>query len=193
MKKKISAKGVREDSFSSHGSRTSDKNKKEVKKRGRVGKKANISKETSKSSDAETEKITPTNSNMNITKKKKIDMENRLVQSLKEENSFLLNKINELENKINNQINIDDKNNEDSITGFKVNEFKNENFIVEYSAYEKMIKFKLIKKKDCYDYELIECSIEDSLPDFLANGMVFEKDQLPKFFFNVMQVMLGKD
>ncbi|ELQ74531.1 hypothetical protein THOM_2556 [Trachipleistophora hominis] len=104
-------------------------------------------------------------------------IENELLQAYREENAFLKTSVSSATSRL---------------TGFTVTEPANDHFIVSYSAYDRHINFRLVKNGRNYEYELIEHRCVE-LPEFLTDELVFGEEQLPKFFFNVMQVMVGKD
>lgn len=106
-----------------------------------------------------------------------IHIENELLQAYREENAFLKTNASSATSRL---------------TGFTVNEPAKDHFIVMYSAYDRYINFRLVKNGKNYEYELIEHGCVE-LPDFLMEELVFGEEQLPKFFFNLMQVMVGKD
>lgn len=102
---------------------------------------------------------------------------NPLIRALQLENNKLLSQIQS-----------------ESITGFTT-EIGDENVsVVNYSAYGKFIRFKLIFSDDkTVDYELIDSNIKEELPSFLISEMSFSDTQMPKFIFNIMRVIIGRD
>lgn len=106
-----------------------------------------------------------------------VQIENELLSAYREENAYLRSLV---------------SSHKQNITGFTVEQPEENQFVISYSAYDRTICFRLVKNGDCYEYELIR-HVKVELPDFLMEELIFSEEQLPKFFFNLMQVMVGKD
>ncbi|KAF9764460.1 hypothetical protein NGRA_0536 [Nosema granulosis] len=103
--------------------------------------------------------------------------ENKLLEKYRKENQFLrsLSTNNVLKN----------------LLGLDVKEVDNE-YVVKYKVEDRSISFTLVPNEDMFIYKLGGCSNLD-LPSFLSDEISFEKQQVNKFFFKVMEVMISKN
>lgn len=76
------------------------------------------------------------------------------------------------------------------LLGLDVKEVDNE-IVVKYKVEDRSISFTLIPNEDMFIYKLGGVKNLD-LPSFLSDEISFEKQQVNKFFFKVMEVMISK-
>lgn len=76
------------------------------------------------------------------------------------------------------------------LLGLDVKEVDNE-IVVKYKVEDRSISFTLIPNEDMFIYKLGGVKNLE-LPSFLSDEISFEKQQVNKFFFKVMEVMISK-
>ncbi|EOB14820.1 hypothetical protein NBO_14g0008 [Nosema bombycis CQ1] len=107
--------------------------------------------------------------------------ENKLLEKYKKENLYLRSLLNKGEGN-ENTLSL-------SLLGLDIKEINNE-FIIKYKVEKKYLSFSLKPKDEFYIYKLKEHS-EFELPNFLSEEISFEKQQVNKFFYKVMEIMIG--
>jgi hypothetical protein len=108
--------------------------------------------------------------------------ENKLLEKYKKENLYLRSLLNKGEVEGNNTSSL-------SLLGLDIKEINNE-FVIKYKVEKKYLSFSLKPKDEFYIYKLKEHS-EFELPNFLSEEISFEKQQVNKFFYKVMEIMIG--
>lgn len=76
------------------------------------------------------------------------------------------------------------------LLGLDVQEVEGE-FVVKYKVEERSISFTLIPSEEMFIYKLVGFKNLE-LPSFLSEEISFEKQQVNKFFYKVMEVMISK-